>query len=455
MPEWLVTARTTTIAGNIDDTRPNLLYFIIQAPARDAANLAKTVNLSRTAPPPRNLEPILATLLFEDLQAGDTLIIAEGQNLTDLATITIDAKTARLPLSARKKMISHRYKRELNAIRQFLREAQRGGQAPGQNLLSALEAVALKRQEFRHYHVKAVWIGSPIIANPNPLFSMTHSRYPNDAHLLTGSDSIYSTPDTLKRSLAGVEVHIIHSPDSREFSPHATTRHRDKIRRFWSLLLGQRQGKLASFASNANHLARLRSTAFTPITFELDRSDTKLRSIQFQTPRELEAEHEREATLFAPVENISSVQTQPDTPQPLEIELRWNTPGVDLDLYVTIKGDDEELSYKRQASTVYRGRHHKDYRSRPGKGRFETVSYDRPLKLSDIQSIFVNVYTVRSRNRKRNNERIDAEIRIKHGEKLYAHSLVFTTSKGSKGAGNRRSHPAWKEIVIGEIIGEE
>ncbi|CAM2069149.1 hypothetical protein SCOR_27520 [Sulfidibacter corallicola] len=402
------------------------------------------------APPvdARAVERLVGHWLFETFTTGDVLIITEGLSRNRVATFVIDEQVGAKSPALRRKMIPAKYRAEFSSLGRFLRalaaEQSESYQAP--HLLRSLDALSTRRAEFPGKNIHFVFVGFPLVLDPNPVFSMAPCRYPNDAHL-SDQESIYQVKNRAG-TLAGVTVHIIST--ERVFCEYAIDTHLAGVNRFWGLFVAACGGKFVGVKNNLDHLSRLKSAYYPAVTFEVDTSVDKMDSIVMETPAMAEEATRQQEALWQPVTENPPPPSPSGQPQPVEIGIAWSSTGsVDLDIYVTHSDDDGELSFRNRATQA--GTFHRDLVSPPGRfgeRGFETVSYHSPMTIEGFQPIAINHFAGPT------SDPIQAEIRIRFGSTIYFRSFSLPPGSGSGARGrNTPDHSAWVTIDPAAIVG--
>lgn len=129
---------------------------------------------------------------------------------------------------------------------------------------------------------------------------------------------------------------------------------------------------------------------------------------------------------------------------PLVFAIRWDIPS-DIDLYVQVEGD-KELFYGSTQSEMFDGVFPHDYTSNPGNATYETIEYRKPVKLHQIDSLWLNHYSGEA------TQPFHVEIRLQFQGKIFRHEVTMPASRGNRGKGNRHNSPQWKKVLIADIV---
>lgn len=393
------------------------------------------------------LKVLLNDLLMEKLEAGDTVLITDPATRQRLWSITLSPLLTGKTTQQRRLILSKAHSRELAQLKKVIQSLEQssseGTPAP---LYPYLFASAALRGEFPQNDIHLVFLGNPISDHPNPLFSFKN-RYLSDGHF-SNSLSPYNTIGQ-EQFLKGFFVHVIHSPDLREFSAISPDRHRRKTQRFAALFCKHTSAQLLSFGGTLEHLRNIRTLSPLHPEVQVDPDDQKLRSYEFLPPQVAAApestttpEATRGTSLIAQ-ETALYQQLEPEDRPPilniddptqdltghLSVGVRWEV-NADIDIYVQVAGG-KELSYLRQRDSKYEGVFLKDHRSKPSMMGFETVVFQQPVPLRELQPIWINLFSGSVAGP------FEVEIRLQFGEHIYTHTVTMNCTQGNGGEGHR------------------
>lgn len=405
------------------------------AAAKTVVELAVSPEARRD--PARNQEIVkyIGEVLLR-LAPGDTLVVtdADGDKATRVATLTPSTKIKDgLPPATRNEFLLKLHQAELGAIGGFLRApapADRHG-----HLARYLLSLEYRRAEFGDAALKVVYFGSPVSVDSR--FSLT-DRYP--------ADSVLVSPETpfgiVNRGemLRGADIHVIHAA-SGDFSRRAPDLQREKLRRFYALMVSRLGGSLGSFSGTPDHLSSITTANFAPIAYEdFAPGDGKPAFFEILPPAVVSEGRRLQSALWeAPLSSRPPAATATIE----AVGITWNR-NVDLDLYVRAEGDDE-LYFLRTSSRLG-GKFLQDITTAPGAKVFETVTHSGQAPLAGM-NIYVNHYSGKA------TEPIEVKLRIRAGGQVYTTTFRLPAGNGTRGGGDRARSASWQRVDVMKAVG--
>jgi hypothetical protein len=443
-----------------------LIFSPVVMPEKPPRLYEFAISLDEGAFYAQELQTLFLQLIFHDLEAGDVLLLVDPIRRERICLLEIDHKLAGKPPHLRKKLLPKLHGKELQQIGVFFTALQQkvpsDGPTEPESLFGYLRSAALLRHEFPNHRKHLIFLGNFITPHENPLFSLV-DRVPSLSHLQS-SESVFGTVGE-EKLLTDMAVHVILSPDWREFSPHQIERHHSLLKDFVAAWIDQTGGELHSFAGHIHHLLGLPTGNFVPILPLEQVTDQPLQSMVFQPMTVTEETYttetgeektftavEMEQALYQDVSNstqpppINLDDPEVDTVGFLSIGVRWQEP-IDIDLYVQV-GNDDELSFRKGQSSQYHGIHIRDHTRSPEQNGFETILYQEiPVDLRDIKPIFLNHYGGTARNTP-----FVVELRVMFKGQLYWKKFQMQSKHGNRSSGSRYNSPHWLAVNIRELV---
>lgn len=386
------------------------------------------------------VESLVSSLLFS-MSQGDTLLVTSaGSEPRRVAAITLDADLSENP-TARLKGLKKLFSSQLAAIHQFaagLPANPQSGQSG--NLVRFAKSLEWVGREYPGQKIKVAYLGSPIVQEPSA-WSMA-TAYPMDG-ALTDPHSPYAATSG-SQVLKNVELHVVHSANLAEFAKAYPDGHNATLRRFYSLYCRQLGGVLASWSGQSEHLAKLKTNQYPPISANDVNKDAKSGMAEIRSPVQIKADDDMQSVLWAQM-----ISKNPPPPSHLRSKasmgITWNCAGCDLDLYVRADGDNEELSFAHQSSNL--GRHLKDLRDMtPSNRGYETVIFPGAVDLDRLK-VAINHYSGSATA-----AAIDIQFRIQTDEGLYFKNYRMKAGDGTKSGGSRDG-TGWVKVNVKEVLG--
>ena len=383
----------------------------------------------------------LATTVLMTGNSGDIVTLVDSKGGLRMSTLKITEEMASSPNpNARSTWLMKQQAAEVKKAKTFL-DNPSASNGSG-DFVRWVRSLELRKTEFPGVDkVEAVHFGSPLVTQPEA-YSMVN-RYPSDAFLFQSDSNLLSTIGK-EKSLQGMNLHVVHSADLKEFSERNRDLHQKKIHRFYGFFIGNLGGNLASFAGTSDHLKAVATTKFPKLDYGVvENRDGKPVVYEILTPQLEKRDASRQNSLWE-----SKIDKNPQSPQrttaPFDIGISWNQ-NLDLDLYVMPDGD-QELSFQKTSSAKYAGRFVKDITALPGTNGFETITYDGDVPLRLVR-VYVNHYAGTS------NVLTEVELRIRTGGATFFKKFRLPPGQGTRGAGNRESNPAWFKVDLAQVLG--
>lgn len=294
-----------------------------------------------------------------------------------------------------------------------------------------------------------------------PRFNFT-TNWPGDGHLLAGwKQSVFSTVERAHQ-LDDVTVHWVVTDSDRGASPDQAT----AVLRFWSLFIGTQNGVLASYSPDLSTALgnALAGRAVPVFNAALDPRDTNL-VMHFSALGAVDdvkpvapptvATNVVTTTNVITVTNVVTLVRDTVLPSPATgnslIGIIWSTaPGesqrIDLDLYVRVRRDGTELSFRNTNSL--HGRYFRDVRqAQPLTGGNWHALWEAVELTGDglPPEIWINLYSGRGP--------VQGEARVQHRGHEYRIAFTFPAVNGNGGGeANRRDRSEhWLRIDLTSI----
>lgn len=203
--------------------------------------------------------------------SGDEIIVLDGVRLEIVAQFTIpEDEIYRKNPNARARALA----KSLAALKQFFAtDSPHSPTLKGTILVPQALNLIVTHLRKAGETVTVVFIGSAFYADENGSYNMLGGYVPSDQHIRVASrESLFGTGDK-RNALQGVVVHYCFFHEAFDHADH-----RDAVHRFWYLLVGNQQGKLASFAASPTiAFHRVREGMEDPIMqAKLDEEDREL-----------------------------------------------------------------------------------------------------------------------------------------------------------------------------------
>lgn len=365
-------------------------------------------------------------------QPNDELVLTDADSKLRITSVKLgDRILSCADTYTRFKVTLHA--REIGEINRFFRVIKERNY--GKDVIPDLDAPSLFRVVgqratlYPNHQKHVVLIGSAIYIDHqnkgNTGFS-TLKHWPGDGHL---SDP-YSPFSAKGREqlLSGVVVHWLHTDPIGE-GGFVNDLHRDRLERFWALLVQHMGGGLVTFSPDTAIASRLVDPPPPAIKAEINPSE--------------------KAILYS-VERSTIWQELKATPSPapdsthgnLSIGIKWHC-QCDLDLWVGLKGESQRASYGSPMApfAVYIRDH---LSSDFGAEEYETVDFSRPVELSDVTAE-VNFFSGRSTV-----SPTVGQVRVEFNGQIYTSDFTLKATNGNLGFSSR-SH--WTTLNLPAIVG--
>ncbi len=265
---------------------------------------------------------------------------------------------------------------------------------------------------------KIVLIGSPIVDDARELAtSMADTYVPTDGHISADPSQSPFSLKSYEGRFNGARLYWV-TPDNWA----ANHDHAHQVKQFWGLAVQYLGGELVTFDHDLNrNFAMAAALSGEAEPFDVSGSD-KIEMIRVvpAIPDDLPIHERRLATYSLTSRDIASARN-------VEVGIKWNCGGCDVDLYVTAFPTAQTLYFGHKHSPE--GLFHKDFTSgRALANGLERVTLPGPIDLSKM-TIEVKHYSGLAPLG------IAGELRIAIGSQTYAKPFMLAP------AGNGRSQP--------------
>lgn len=278
-------------------------------------------------------------------------------------------------------------------------------------------------------------IGSPLYQDAKePAFSMVDGYFPSDGHLQASREkSVFGCAGSTGPA-APLVVHWVYFGD-----PWVNDLYREKVTRFWTLYLEQRDAQLPVFTADlptALQSFRQPAAAGAPTRNRgaLDPGQKKIEMLRVARGVEIVDWITRD-TVVSPSAPPSQFVG------PMKIGIRWGE-RVDLDLYATARPGAETLYFEHVRSAE--GYYYKDHRSSPGK-EYEFIEFESPVDVRETEA-FVNFYKGSCPGG------ASGEVRIEFDGRVYSRPFFIPAERGNLGRSGPSQQEFWTPIPILQVL---
>ncbi|MEL6919845.1 MAG: hypothetical protein AAFO77_02315 [Pseudomonadota bacterium] len=355
--------------------------------------------------------------LVETLDPGEKALLFDATNVRLIGTFAVPNKSSYA--NARAKLQAN--DAVLKQLKTFI-EASKAvpGKVGRLNLPGLLRTV---REDYPSDKDRSfVVLGSPHYDDPlTPSLSMQNGHVPNDGHVGTSiAHSPYGTRG-LKGSLKGVDLHFGLVGHDKTWA--ISKRHAYTVERFWTLTAEGHGASMSYFGDDLETLFEVAAQDTPARRHAATRGPTdKLFMIYFKKDggRTNSLNDEEPQKKPAPTPIWKSANK-------VRIGLKWDCDRCDLDLHVRPRPTSKVISFADVETRE--GKFFKDFTRSPSTNGFETIQLKGTFDLSKTL-IAVNFYGGRA-----SKGRVNGQVRIAIGDKVWATPISIKASKGNKGRG--------------------
>ncbi len=350
----------------------------------------------------------LGNLAKTVLEPGDTVVVMDGTDAKEIATLPIPKENRFKSAKFRLNFLKKNYRKI--AAYQRAQKDKTDGQASNDlaGLFREIGDSVLTTYSGEPAHVIAFL--DPIHHDPRrPLGSMRGGQYFNDGHIRASSQvSDFGVADRANH-FKGVKLHFCVAPDVT----FTSNLYEEIVERGWSLYISGQSGTLATFTQDtALCVRRLIKNSDPARSFSLKPEEQQPIMLRLLAPTSKpDNKLDRKPASSSKASNqskktkVQAIKAQPagflqsnvrinrgaalNTKGRLKVGIRWRC-ACDLDLYVQHRGASRALSYKNKSSSI--GRFHKDLTTSQNSDRaYEFVEFTKAVDARDL-AIKVNFY---------------------------------------------------------------
>jgi hypothetical protein len=379
----------------------------------------------------------IVRLLVEDLPLDSTLAIYDAFNLQTISQANLPNQRAFNSPKTR----ANQFASTVGDLKRFLAAAPPKPSHPDLRFQSSLRFPQFYEFLAEKWNtavgpVNLLLLGSPLYEDAKePQFSMVKGFFPSDGHLSASREkSVYGLAEPTN-TLPNLQVSWVYFGD-----PWINDLYREKVSRFWTLFLLQRDGALATLSGDlASGLSAFRSATSEPAgsgrAWTLAPGETKIEMLRVS--RSID-----QTDWLTHGSLADTAQTPPSIMKgPMKIGIRWQD-NIDLDLYATPYRGAETLFFQQPRSSE--GYYYKDHRSSPGK-EYEFIEFETPVDLRQVQA-FVNFYKGSSEGGPH------GEVRVEFDGKIYGAPFAITASRGNRGRTGEDQGDYWVRVPLQRIL---
>jgi len=364
--------------------------------------------------------------------------ILDGWELTLIAEVKI-------PDSMNKKLRISQVAPALNKMKSwFVQAAHSKGPLKGTGIFRFPEFIDLLQREVEG-KTAATLVGSPFVVIPSepelsfydPASEEPEYVYPSDYHMqlnrLQSPYGLVGREDALK----GMTVHLLY----KEEGIFKSLVYKQQVHRFWALWFETLGASLFGFGADCNRtFSDVWKVNLPKPAFELNENDTTLemRNAQRPDPTEIQAEQVHQGQ----VDRVEMFEAEASRyGSKLSVGIMWDSPNVDLDLYVWEKGLSKPIYFGNGTTSL--GRHLRDYRDATGQELEQVVM--NQAATSDFQA-WVNTYFVGENV----TGPIKGKVLISSNGRTEVSGFSIDVNRGNGGANraNRQTDPHWRQVVF-------
>jgi hypothetical protein len=395
-----------------------ILFFLFPGPSYSANSYIIVLAEKYPASFNRDLfsEKVIHFVITE-LKEGDSLAVI-GDNEKTLATFDVPNEDGYANSNVKKK----KFMKELIELKNAIKNLPVNGEGEAQEFRVPQILTHLATTKFVDRNVTVLLVGSSLYTDKRePAFNMTDGFFPSDGHILVGErNSIYGTAGK-EDYLKDFNIHYLVTNKENDFLNEL---HRQRINRFWGLLIKNQGGNLNSFTTDLDSAFRrfAASVQRPQDDFSFDHTANKVEMLKVNREVVSSADF---VPVFMRKDTQLSVYPPAKTVGKLKVGIRWPCINCDVDLYAKSSMSPKFLYYSNVKTDE--GIYHKDFQSSPDTvNGLEYIDFTKNVDVNDLD-VKLNFYAGHA------DKGVPGVIRAEFNGSVYEDKFFISATDGNKG----------------------
>lgn len=395
-----------------------ILFFLFSEPSYSASSYYIVLAEKYPASFDRDLfsEKVIHFVL-SDLKEGDSFAVI-GDNEKTLATFDVPNEEGYGNTNVKKK----KFMKELIELKNSIKALPVCEEGQAQEFRVPQILTHLATSKLLDRNVTVLLVGSALYTDKRePAFNMTDGFFPSDGHILVGEkSSIYGTAGK-EDDLKNFNFHYLVTNKEGDFLNQL---HRQRINRFWGLLVKNQGGNLNSFTTDLDSAFRrfAASVQRPQDDFSFDHTANKVEMLKVTREVVSAADFEPQ---FMKKDLPLAFYPPRKTVGKLKVGIRWPCINCDVDLYAKSNSSPKFLYFSNVRSDE--GIYHKDYQSSPDTvNGLEYIDFTKDVDVNDLD-VKLNFYAGHA------DKGVPGIIRAEFNGSVYEDRFFISATDGNRG----------------------